>query len=59
MLCLFPHVIGTESYTPEDIEAPADDAPQLLKNMWMSWQQLHVLTDDRALIENYHDSQGD
>ncbi|WP_352340197.1 hypothetical protein, partial [Psychrobacter sp. 16-MNA-CIBAN-0192] len=37
---LISNVIGTESYTPEEIEAPADDAPQLLKNMWMSWQQL-------------------
>ncbi|WP_028834955.1 MULTISPECIES: biosynthetic arginine decarboxylase [unclassified Pseudoalteromonas] len=56
---LISNVIGTETYTPEEIEAPADEAPQLLKNMWTSWQQLHVLTDDRALIEIFHDSQGD
>ncbi|KTG20209.1 arginine decarboxylase [Pseudoalteromonas sp. XI10] len=56
---LISNVIGTESYVPEDIQAPAADAPLLLKNMWTSWQQLSDDNDDRALIEIYHDSQGD
>ena len=48
---LISNVIGTESYVPEDIQAPAADAPLLLKNMWTSWQQLSDDNDDRALIE--------
>jgi arginine decarboxylase len=56
---LISNVIGTESYTPEELVAPAADAPLLLKNMWASFVQLTDLTDDRALIEIYHDSQGD
>lgn len=56
---LISNVIGTESYIPEQLKAPATDAPLLLNNMWASFVQLTDLTDDRALIEIYHDSQGD
>jgi arginine decarboxylase len=56
---LISNVIGAESYQPEQMVAPAEDAPLLLKNMWMSWEQLHQRNDDRALIEIYHDTQSD
>lgn len=53
------NVIGTESYKPESIVAPEDDAPTLLHNMWRNWQILSESTDDRALIEIYNDTQSD
>ncbi|MCF6437034.1 MULTISPECIES: biosynthetic arginine decarboxylase [Pseudoalteromonas] len=56
---LITDVIGTESYQPEIVVAPEHDAPRLLHNMWSSWQALNGQRDDRALIEIYHDTQGD
>jgi len=56
---LISNVIGAESYKPEQQTAPTEDAPLLLKNMWLSWQQLQQRNDDRALIEIYHDTQSD
>ncbi|WP_440053095.1 biosynthetic arginine decarboxylase [Pseudoalteromonas sp. T1lg65] len=56
---LITDVIGTESYQVEELVAPSDDAPQLLKNMWMSWRALNEASDDRALIEIYHDTHSD
>ncbi|WP_125716150.1 biosynthetic arginine decarboxylase [Pseudoalteromonas rubra] len=56
---LITDVVGTESYQPEQLSAVASDAPQLLRNMWRSWQALSEQSDDRALIELYHDTQGD
>jgi arginine decarboxylase len=52
-------VIGTEAYMPENIQPPADDAPQLLHNMWQSWTEISGRHDQRAIIEIYHDSQSD
>lgn len=56
---LISNVIGAESYELEDIEPPAEDSSLLLHNMWRSWVQLNERTDDRALIEIYHDTQSD
>ncbi|QOL26819.1 biosynthetic arginine decarboxylase [Thalassotalea sp. LPB0316] len=56
---LISNVIGAESYAAENIAPPSDDAPLILNNMWMSWQQLNKRNDDRALIEIYHDCQAD
>lgn len=56
---LITNVIGTESYTPEAIEAPHGDAPLLLHNMWRNLEQLENGSDDRALIEIYNDTQCD
>ncbi|WP_153448324.1 arginine decarboxylase [Vibrio algicola] len=56
---LITNVIGTESYKAEDIEAPENDAPTLLHNMWRNWEILSHGTDDRALIEIYNDTQSD
>ncbi len=56
---LITNVIGTESYTPEAIEAPHCDAPLLLNNMWRNLEQLENGSDDRALIEIYNDTQCD
>jgi arginine decarboxylase len=56
---LITDVIGTEAYMPENIQAPADDAPQLLHNMWQSWTEISGRHDQRAIIEIYHDSQSD
>ncbi|WP_371377252.1 biosynthetic arginine decarboxylase [Thalassotalea aquiviva] len=56
---LIGNVIGTESYTPEDILAPEEAAPILLKNMWENFQELLHGKDDRALIEIYNDTQND
>ena len=56
---LITDVIGTEAYQPEDIQAPAEESPQLLHNMWHSWSELSGRADQRALIEIYHDSQSD
>ncbi|GGP39807.1 biosynthetic arginine decarboxylase [Shewanella algicola] len=56
---LITDVIGTEAYMPEVIEAPADDAPQLLHNMWQSWEEISGGHDQRAIIEIYHDTQSD
>ncbi|MCG7540091.1 biosynthetic arginine decarboxylase [Pseudoalteromonas sp. CO348] len=56
---LITDVIGTESYQVEEITAPVSDAPRLLHNMWTSWQALNEQSDDRALIEIFHDTQGD
>ncbi|GEK12222.1 arginine decarboxylase [Aliivibrio fischeri] len=56
---LITNVIGTESYTPEAIEAPCGDDPLLLHNMWRNLEQLENGSDDRALIEIYNDTQCD
>ncbi|PKG72531.1 arginine decarboxylase [Shewanella sp. GutCb] len=56
---LLTDVIGTESYKPENILPPADDAPQLLQNMWQSWTEVSGKADQRALIEIFHDCQSD
>ncbi|MGS0680110.1 biosynthetic arginine decarboxylase [Shewanella sp. 125m-7] len=56
---LLTDVIGTEAYKPEDIQPPADDAPQLLHNMWQSWVEVSGKADQRALIEIFHDCQSD
>ncbi|MEM6191149.1 biosynthetic arginine decarboxylase [Shewanella scandinavica] len=56
---LITDVIGTEAYQPEDIQAPAEESPQLLHNMWHSWSEISGRADQRALIEIYHDSQSD
>ncbi|MFC3031731.1 biosynthetic arginine decarboxylase [Pseudoalteromonas fenneropenaei] len=56
---LITDVIGTESYTPETISEPDEEAPRLLHNMWESWLALDKQSDDRALIEIYHDTQSD
>ena len=56
---LITDVIGTEAYKPENISAPAEDAPQLLQNMWQSWNDLLGRVDSRGQIEIYHDSQLD
>ncbi|MGL4474240.1 MAG: biosynthetic arginine decarboxylase [Shewanella sp.] len=56
---LITDVIGTEAYTPERVTAPSDEAPQLLHNMWQSWNEISARADSRALIEIYHDSQHD
>ncbi|RLV58882.1 biosynthetic arginine decarboxylase [Parashewanella curva] len=56
---LLTDVIGTEAYQAEEIEPPADDAPQLLHNMWLSWNEISGRTNSRALIEIYNDTQSD
>ncbi|MFT5789574.1 MAG: arginine decarboxylase [Shewanella sp.] len=56
---LLTDVIGTESYKPENILPPSDDAPQLLHNMWQSWTEVSGKADQRALIEIFHDCQSD
>ncbi|MFC0116344.1 biosynthetic arginine decarboxylase [Pseudoalteromonas xiamenensis] len=56
---LVTDVIGTESYIPESVNAPQEEDPILLYNMWESWLALAKQSDDRALIEIYHDTQGD
>ncbi|BDM64526.1 biosynthetic arginine decarboxylase [Shewanella sp. NFH-SH190041] len=56
---LISDVIGTEAYRSEDICPPSVDAPQLLHNMWQSWQDLKGRLDSRAQIEIYHDVQQD
>ncbi|MFA0310656.1 arginine decarboxylase [Vibrio splendidus] len=56
---LVTNVIGTESYSPEDMVAPEVDAPMLLNNMWKNFLELDAGNDDRALIEIYNDTQSD
>ncbi|ANP77691.1 arginine decarboxylase [Vibrio crassostreae 9CS106] len=56
---LVTNVIGTESYSPEDMAAPEADAPMLLNNMWKNFLVLDAGNDDRALIEIYNDTQSD
>lgn len=56
---LITDVIGTEEYHPASVDAPEDDAPQLLQNMWEAWQELNTRADQKALIEIYHDIQND
>ncbi|MCG9542923.1 arginine decarboxylase [Vibrio sp. Isolate33] len=56
---LITNVIGTESYSPEDMTAPEADAPMLLNNMWKNFLELDAGNDDRALIEIYNDTQSD
>ncbi|WP_046222898.1 biosynthetic arginine decarboxylase [Vibrio sp. ECSMB14106] len=56
---LVTNVIGTESYSPEDMTAPEADAPLLLNNMWKNFLELDAGNDDRALIEIYNDTQSD
>ncbi|MFA0086566.1 arginine decarboxylase [Vibrio sp. 10N.261.51.F12] len=56
---LITNVIGTESYTTEQAQAPSNDSPILLQNMWHNWQNLKSGTDARALIEIYNDTQSD
>ncbi len=56
---LITDVIGTETYSPEKIQSPDEDAPQLLRNMWDTWTELFERQDHRALIELFHDTQSD
>lgn len=56
---LITNVIGTESYNVTVVDAPAQDAPMLLQNMWQNWQNLKAGTNARALIEIYNDTQSD
>ncbi|MBT1445611.1 biosynthetic arginine decarboxylase [Shewanella sp. JM162201] len=56
---LITDVIGTEAYSPEDIPAPTEESPQLLHNMWQSWNEISSRLDQRALIEIFHDTQSD
>ncbi len=56
---MISNVIGTETYQPEEVFEPAEDAPILLQNMWRSWENLQDGTDARALIEIYNDTQSD
>ena len=56
---LITDVVGIESYKPESISAPAFDAPQVLHNMWMSWNELSQHAEQRSLVEIYHDNQND
>ncbi len=56
---LITDVVGVESYEPEKQEAPAKEDPQLLHNMWLSWQELEKGVSQRALGEIFHDTQSD
>ena len=56
---LITDVVGVESYEPESLGAPEQEAPRLLHNMWCSWQELARGLSQRALVEIYHDSQAD
>ncbi|TEW54318.1 biosynthetic arginine decarboxylase [Psychromonas sp. RZ22] len=56
---LITNVIGAETYQPEQFDAPEQEAPLLLQNMWNNWQLLFAGSDDRALIEIYNDTQSD
>lgn len=56
---LITDVVGVESYKREEVFAPADDAPQILHNMWKSFKDLSQSTDQRSLVEIYHDNQND
>ncbi len=56
---LITDVIGIETHQNTQLDPPTQDAPQLLHNMWASWQGLCDGIDQRALIEIYHDIQCD
>lgn len=56
---LITNVIGIETHQNEAMLPPADDAPQLLHNMWSSWLDFCDDMEQRALIETYHDIQCD
>lgn len=56
---LITDVVGIESYKAESINAPAEDAPHILHNMWRSWKELTDNADHRSLVELYHDNQSD
>ncbi len=56
---LITDVVGVEQYNPATPEKPEDDAPQLLKNMWLSWKEVKGQITHRALVEIFHDSQAD
>ncbi len=56
---LITDVVGVESYQREEVFAPAEDAPQILHNMWKSFKDLSQSTDQRSLVEIYHDNQND
>ncbi|MFM2485382.1 biosynthetic arginine decarboxylase [Celerinatantimonas yamalensis] len=56
---LITEVLGTERYYPAQVDAPPEDSPQLLENMWHAWQELNLRDDQRALVEIYHDIQND
>lgn len=56
---LITDVIGIETHKNHKIEPPAADDPQILHNMWESWQELCDDIDQRALAEIYHDIQSD
>lgn len=56
---LLTDVIGTESYNAEKLSPPQESEPQLLHNMWQSWQELSANAEQRALIEIYNDTQSD
>jgi arginine decarboxylase len=56
---LITNVIGTESYVPQQVFEPSDDAPIILHNMWANFSSLRDGSDDRALIEIYNGTQND
>lgn len=56
---LITDVMGVESYQREEVFAPAEDASQILHNMWRSFKDLSQSADLRSLVEIYHDNQND
>ncbi|MEZ9526623.1 biosynthetic arginine decarboxylase [Enterovibrio norvegicus] len=56
---LITDVMGVESYQREEVFAPTEDASQILHNMWRSFKDLSQSTDQRSLVEIYHDNQND
>ncbi|MDD1781417.1 biosynthetic arginine decarboxylase [Enterovibrio sp. ZSDZ35] len=56
---LVTDVMGVESYQREEVFAPAEEAAQILHNMWRSFKDLSQSSDLRSLVEIYHDNQND
>lgn len=56
---LISDVIGVESQQVEELDAPEEDDPILMHNLWRTYQDARTNVDSRAVVELYHDTMSD
>ncbi|MHC9510366.1 biosynthetic arginine decarboxylase [Kangiella sp. M94] len=53
---LIANVIDSEAPEKVELEAPSEDAPLILQNLWESYQEALNPKDNRKLMESFHDA---
>ncbi|WP_298442055.1 biosynthetic arginine decarboxylase [uncultured Ferrimonas sp.] len=56
---LIADVIGAETQQVGALSSPSADAPIILDNLWRTYQDVLTTTDQRAVVELYHDTMSD